>query len=216
MNNITFTSKINFVDARTFEKFQNGVYIDCCRIQNFSKDSFSEQVKNKIPKINLKQPNKIYTYNIRTCTAGGIIDSKTGEAVGFHIYDDLCNLKQIKNILEEIFNIIKNPDRAFLLGGKNLKCSPYSIPIFNTVYNEFLSKIKNITLFQEHVFPLSESDFHYNLLNDTWTLHTMYRPLNDAKEHSAMTPQELRNCFKRIELANGDSLYINNEKIDSI
>lgn len=197
-NNIAFTSRINFVNAKTFENFRCGTYID------FRKGC--EIVTPKFPRPDIYKTNEFYTEEVRTCTAGGVIDSKNGECLGFHIYDNLINEENADSIIENIFKLIPNPDKALLLGSKQLTCAKYSLPIFKKIYEGLSSRIKNITVFREHTLPISESNLHYSLKNDTWTVHSMYTELLNLKEHHILSENELQKCFKEVILSPDDTI----------
>jgi hypothetical protein len=109
-------------------------------------------------------------------------------------------------MLDAIFELVPNPDRALLLGSKKLKFSPYSIPIFDKILEGLSKRIKNITVFREHIFPYSESDLHYSLKDDTWTIRSMFRPLTDYKEYDILSKETLEKSFKEIKLADGDCI----------
>ena len=207
-DNVSFTSRINFVDAKTFEKFRRGAYIDfrtsssIKNVQNGQKPWFA-----KFESSDIVNADEFYTDEIRTCSAGGVIDLKTGNCAGFHFLDNLDNLIDIKHRINAVFRLVPNPDRALILGSKKLTCSKYSIQIFEEVLNALKSKIKDVTVFREHIFPYSETDFHYSLKNDTWTIHSMYRPLADIKIHPVDSKLKLDSCFREIEIADGDSIH---------
>ena len=198
-NNIAFTSRINFVNAKTFENFRCGTYID------FRKGS--EIVTPTFPRPDIYKTDEFFTDEIRTCTAGGVIDSKNGQCLGFHIYDNLTNEENVGNIIENIFKLIPNPDKALLLGSKKLACAKYSPTIFQKIYKGLSSGIKNITVFKEHIFPISESSLHYSLKNDTWTIHSMYRGFLNLKEQDLISESELQKCFKEIILSPDDTIH---------
>ncbi len=209
MNDISFKSRINFVDRKVFDKFQKGIYVDFRPNNDFSAlDMLMTKPSPKIkhPRMDVIKAKEFYTDTVRTCTAGGVINTKTGDAVGFHIYDSLDNLEKTDDILENIFGKIENPDRALIIGSKNLKFSYFSIPIFKKIFEGISERIKNITIFREHTFPFSESDIHYSAKNDTWTIRSMYRPLTDIKEIDIQSNEDLNKCFKEIKLANGDEI----------
>lgn len=212
MNDISFTSKINFVDRKAFDNFRKGTYIDFrpngdmnaldMFSYNFLKKICGNRIKN--PRLDVMAADEFYTDSVRTCTAGGVVNTKTGEAVGFHIYDSLDNMKKVDNIIENIFGWVNNPDRAIILGSKNLKITEYSIPIFKNLYEGISKRVKNVTAFKEHVFPFSESDIHYSAKTDTWTIRSMFRPLTDIKEIDVQSKDDLSKAFKKIEVADGD------------
>lgn len=214
MDNISFTSRINFVDNKTFNNFRKGAYVDFRSEQEITAidrltlklvEKFSGNgIKN--PRLDVIKSDEFYTDGVRTCTAGGIVNTKTGEAAGFHIYDCKGSLEKVDDILENLFAHVKNPDRAVILGSKNLKTAEFSIPIFKKLCDGISEKIQNVTQFREHIFPYSESNLHYSAKNDTWTIHSMFRPLTDIKEFDITSRETLDKCFKEIKLANGDTL----------
>lgn len=208
VDKISFTSRINFVNTKTFEKFRRGTYIDFRKDLNFE---CSQNAKNpwfaKIVRSDVVKADEFYTDEIRTCSAGGVIDSKTGQCAGFHFYDCAENSENTDNMLKIIFSLVPNPDRALILGSKKLRFSNYSIPVFEEILKGLKSKIDNVTIFREHIFPYSESDLHYNLKNDTWTIRSMFRyPTDLVHDHEVIDPQKLEQCFKEIKIAEGDSI----------
>lgn len=210
MNDISFTSRIRFVDRKVFDKFcQKGIYVDFRPDNDMSALDMMmlKPSKNIVhPRLDVLKADEFYTDTVRTCTAGGVVDTKTGEAVGFHIFDSLDNLEKTDDILENIFGRVKNPDRAVILGSKGLKIACESIPIFQKLYEGISKRVKNVTIFREHLFPFSESDMHYCAKTDTWTIRSMYRPITDFREHNIKSKDELEKCFREVKLADGDTL----------
>jgi len=205
---ISFTSKINFVDGKTFEKFYRGKYIDFRPENNFSNPQkfhwpwFKKSLRNDIIKA-----DEFYTDNVRTCTAGGVIDSNTGQCAGFHIYDSYDNAVDADKLLEAIFTLVPNPERAMILGSKRLSFANYSLPVFEEILEGLKSKIKNITIFREHIFPYSETHFHYSLKKDTWTIRSLFRyPTDLMYDREVLDSKALHECFKEIKIANNDKL----------
>lgn len=217
MDNVSFTSRINFVDRKAFDNFRRGTYIDF-RADNelTALDMIKMKAIDKLsggkikhPRLDVLKADEFFTEEVRTCTAGGVVNTETGEAAGFHIYDGLANYKKIDDILECLFEQVKNPDRAVILGSKNLKMSTFSIPIFSKMYEGITKRIPNVTVFREHTLPYSESNMHYSSKNDTWTIQSMYRPLTDIKEFDIKSAEELTKCFKEVHIANGDVVCFN-------
>ena len=213
MNDISFTSRINFVNTKTFDNcFRKGAYVDfradneLTALDMITVKAVERACGNKIkhPRLDVLKSDEFYTDTVRTCTAGGVIDTKSGKAAGFHIYDSLANSEKIDDILENIFGNVETPDRAVILGSKNLRSSIYSIPIFQKLLKGISERVPNLTVFKEHTLPFSESNMHYSLKNDTWTIQSMYRPLTDYKEFDVASQEDLNKCFKEIKLANGD------------
>ena len=210
MNEVTFKSRINFVNRIQYDKIEKDNYIKFLELNK--KVSQIPTLFKKEPMCNrtdILKSQDFYTEGVRTCTAGGVINTKTGEAAGFHIFDNLYNDENVDEILENIFDKVKNPDRALLLGSKLLKCSIYSIPIFQKIYDGISKRIKNVTIFREHVFPFSESNLNYSLKDDTWTIQSMYRPFYTHKEFDVESMDDLYKCFKEIKIADGDTVEFN-------
>ena len=213
-NNVSFTSRFNFVTAQEFDKFRRGAYIDFKADGDLSFldlkkiRELERELGSKIdhPRVDVVKADEFNTETVRTCTAGGVVDTKNGEAAGFHGYDSLFNLEHVDDFLDNLFWRVKNPDRAFLIGSKTLRGSVYSCPFFQKLYEGLKERVPNITVIREHVLPYSETDFHYGVKNDTWTIHSMYKPLTDYREYDIKSREELDKCFKEIRLANGDIL----------
>ena len=210
-NNVSFTSRINFVDSKTFDRFMKGAYVDFRTDHGLiPPNKINERIVSKLTgkpiykRSDVLEADEFYTDTVRTCTAGGIVDTKTGKAVGFHIYDSDANADKTDEILDNIFAYIPNPDRALVLGSKKLKGSVYSIPIFQKILEGIKKRVQNVSVFNEHIFPYSETDMHYSLKNDTWTIRSMYRPLMDYKEYEIESKDDLAKCFRDFKIADGD------------
>lgn len=188
-NEISFKSKINFVqEVKWYNDFRKGTNIDF-----------------RVPAKAFQKAGEFFTEEVRTCTAGGFINSKTGEAAGFHYYDGETGYNNIENFVNMIFKSI-NPDRCLLLGSNDLKCAPFSVASFRKFKEIFTERMKNVTIFEQHVFPWSESNLHYSSCDDRWDIYTMFRPLTDYKEHSVSNAADLQQCFKKIIISDGDVL----------
>ncbi len=193
---ITFTSRINFVDAKTFEKFRKGQYV------NF-------RVRNHLT----YKANEIYTDEVRTCTAGYVTDLETKKVEGFHYYDDLLNYIGIDDLKDKLSKTIEKTSRALLIGGKDLKSAKFSLLNLDMLVEFFKNKTPNLTLFKQHNFPWSESNFHYDIKTDTCTIHSMFRPHTEIKQKDVLTKDDLLFAFKEIKIADGDELYMNGQKV---
>lgn len=196
MDNITFKSKINFVTDHAFHQLKHGKYVDFVPIED-----------------SIVKADEFFTEAVRTCSAGGIIDTKNNEAVGFHIFDTEETFKNIQSIIDKIFGALKNPDKCLLLGGKNLKNSEYSIDIFETIRRACAERLNSVTSFEIHTLPWSESDLHYSLKDDTWNIHTMFRTNLDYKERSILSNDDLANNFKYIYTAKDDIINFPSDNI---
>ena len=83
------------------------------------------------------------------------------------------------------------------------------MPLIQAIYKSFLKRIPNVTLFSENLFPFSESNFHYSVKNDTWTIQSMFRPLFDTKVVDIQSKEDIYKCFKNVKVANGDVITFN-------
>jgi len=187
-----FTTKINFVDNKTFmSECKHGLYLT------------SEP----------EMASEFYTEGLRTCTGGGVVSHMDLEAGGFHVLDSSTTNFFLGRWLKKLFTQIKNPDSALIIGGKNVEGRPYAIPNFNTICEEVRRRVPRVTIFGEHNFRESQSHFHYSLQNNTWTINTLYKrnPMDDMRE--VLSVDDLHEVFKKIELAEGDALYINGKRV---
>lgn len=194
MNNsdVSFTSRIQFVDGRTFAKYNNkGFYI-----------GFNHQTSNM-----LKAP-KFFSCDIRTCTGGGITD-KNGNALGFHFWDDKPNKKNFQDIIVKMFRWMPDADRGLLVGSKDL--GKYSIEQFQRFKYVFNARLKNLTLFEKHRHLNSGTSYIYEAENDTWTLSTNF--IKNGNNKYVKTLEDLKEAFENIKIADGDELYINGKRI---
>ena len=209
MGNVSFTSKFNFVDAKTFDKFRRGVYVD------YKRGALPVKI-SKNPSAIDNLADEFHTDEGRTCSLGAIVDTKNGIAAGFHRYDDYENLLTMDEYLKYLFSLVKNPDRALILGSKNLKFSNYSKPIFEMFVNEISKRVKNVTIFREHLFPYSETDLHYSANNDTYTIHSMFRLRTGITDYDVTSPDLLKNSFKEVIIADGDELLFNGQQCSKL
>lgn len=194
-NNITFKSNIKFVTGREFNKNKNkGLYIG---------------YQHNCP--NILKADKFFSMEIRTCAGGGIID-ETGEAIGFHIWDDKKNNKNFHDIIVKMFRYIKKPERGLLVGSKDLKSNPYSLKIFKNFKEEFTKRIKNLSIFERHKYKNSETHFAYSKQDDTWLICTSYIT-NDKKLKHIKNINDLKEAFETIKIAKGDRLFIGKNEI---
>lgn len=194
---VSFTSKINFVDSKTFrENFCRGKLVD------FRK-----------PGVYIYEGDEIYTEELRTCAAGGKVVPKLRKAAGFHYYDDIISNMEIDNLTDELCKTLPQAEHGLMIGGKKLKFSPYSLENFDIILNCMKKQVKYLTIFREHKFPWSETNFHYGANNDTWTINSIFRRLTEAKEHDVLSKEALKEAFGEIHIAQGDELYIQGERI---
>ena len=187
VDKVSFKSRIIFVDYKTFEKIPKSNFI------NWNPNSEY-----------MKVADEFYTNSVRTCTAGALINTKTGKALGFHIYDCLDNYLNLDSIINAMLDRI-NPDKCLLFGGKKYWHDPFSMPIFRRSKNMLGKNIEDMTIFEKHLHLHSETAMCYSANDDTFYILSRYTG-KDNENHAILTENELRNCFKKIKIAPGDEL----------
>lgn len=193
---ISFTSKINFVDLKTFDKnFRKGKYIECRENGN-----------------DIVIAPEFFTEQVRTCS-GMVLKGLLRKVAGCHRYDNETNYNNLPKFLHDLFEVIKAPDSAIIIGGKDLSDSIYSMPIFKGICEGVKERVPKVTIFGQHRLPWSESHFHYSAKEDTMTINSMYRPLTDYREHQVLSKEDLYKAFEYVELADCDTLYIDGKQI---
>ena len=151
---------------------------------------------------------------VRTCTAFCINDAKEN-AIGSHLYDCFNNERHIKDICSDVLNAINwEPAGGLIVGGKVLKFRPYSQPVYTGIKEFMTGKIPKVSFFEEHTDKLSETDFHYDVKSDTYTICTRCFDKNNEKIVSVDSVENLKQRFHKIYTADGDILMINGEKVE--
>lgn len=195
-SNVSFTSKIVFIDGKTFFKNKNkGQYI-----------GYTHTEPNM-----LKCPN-FHSEAIRTCTGGGIVNDGKKEALGFHFWDDKTNKKNFIDIVVKLFRWMPEGNRGILIGSKDLKGNDYSVEQFQRFKEVFLRRLDAVTLFEKHKNQSSETNYQYSKDTDTWTLATSYVDKN-GKYKYIKTIKDLREAYENIKIADGDTLILNNKVV---
>lgn len=193
-NNISFKSRINFVTLNKFEDIVGG-----SKINHLSR--------------NILNSKEFYSFQIRTCTGGGIVSPLQREACGFHILHSHENAECMSKIIKKIFRFARtnNPERALIIGGKDITGARFSMYNFREIKNALLKKVPHVTVFEEHLYRASESSIHYNLQKDTWSIYSNRGVGQNFEE--VLTPESLKQLFKKVRIADGDELFINGKKI---
>ena len=194
-SSIAFTSNIRFVDHPVFSMMKKSNYIDFSHLRS-----------------NILKAEEFYSAEIRTCTGGGLVNPLV-EAEGFHFWDDLKNKKKFPQLINMLFNFVKEPKRGLLLGSKNLKSNQYSIEQFENFKKIFLERVKNVSIFQQHKFTNSETAFHYSVPTDTWTLCSSYRVDGDLQKKFVRMPEDLLTVFEKVSIADGDRLFMGKKEV---
>ena len=195
-NNVSFTSKIQFVPWNTFSKMNK---------------------KNSILYFhdtpNILKADEFYSLDIRTCTGGGLTKPSTGEGEGFHFWDDKITQRKANDNVISLIRFVKNPERGLILGGKKLDSNPLSIPLFNKFKNMIAERVKYLTEFSIHKYEDSQTHYHYNTKTDTWTICSEYRKTDNSPQRAVNSLGTLKNAFEKISIAPGDRLFIGNKEI---
>lgn len=197
-NGISFKSRINIVTEREFKKLATGEYIDISESREDIKKVVNENIR---------------TEDVRSCVAGAAINTKTKEAVGFHFYDCRKNYRNAKKRVDEVMDLVPGADRVLLLGGKKTLFSRFSIPLFKATEDEFKKRVENVTTFEQHKIPLSQSKILYSAKNDEWFINTVYSKSSPMWGTDVTSEEELLENFNRIKTAEGDYIYINGKQI---
>ncbi len=195
-NNVSFTSKIQFVPWKTFTKMQK---------------------KNEILYFhdtpNILKADEFYSLDIRTCTGGGITKPSTGEGEGFHFWDDRITRRKANDNVISLIRFVKNPERGLILGGKKLDSNPLSIPLFYKFRDLISERVQNLTQFCIHKFENSQTHYHYDTKNDVWTICTEYGKTDKSPMRAVTSLGTLKNAFEKISIAPGDRLFIGEKEI---
>lgn len=203
-NNISFKSGIEFVNGHNFRRTVKHMrnYVPC----------EGEPIMDEL--IHYIKKGAFYTDEIRTCSAGGITNTKN-KAIGFHILDNLVNLESLNlriNALKEV--IAANPNmRGLLIGSKQIKGRVYSMEIFKKLKEFFCEHMPCVSIFEEHLVSGSESHIKYNIDSDKWTICTYFYDEDLKKYRYVETLADLKKAFRNVKIAEGDTLFIGGREI---
>lgn len=198
INNINFTSKLVFIPEKTFDSIDVGDHID---LQFPNEKAIYDNKKN------------ILITGVRTCSAGTILNTTTGDYAAFHIYDCEDSLKAANSLIEEIFEKIPGADKAILVGGKRLQSRIHSMELLKKIKYAIQKKIKNITTFERHKFSNSETNMFYSVQDDTWLINSLYSPYSMPKCNDVKSVQELLKSYGKIKIAKDDIVCIQDKPI---
>lgn len=193
-SNLSFSSKINFV---SYDEFDNRV--------NQNGDGFVPSWKAEPCSI---VGDEFYSVQLRTCTGGGIVEPGK-KVVGFHFYDCQKNLDNAEQNVEDLFEKAPNAECGLVIGGKDLPRANCSLAQFAKIKDKFLEKLKSVSIFQTHSYADSETNYHYSVDDDEWTINTQFSVLpGHPKVHDVTTLDKLKAAFDNILIADGDELLI--------
>jgi len=200
-NNISFQSKIKFVSSKDFDSNHFSHIIFCKPSTAPLESSF-------------KKYRSLQTYEVRTCTAGGIVDNEG--VLGFHIYDCRDNVqKVIENLLEMVKKLNKDNISALVLGAKDIPNSRHSVPLCDAVTDN-VSKLLKPSVFRTHTNKFAQTNLGYNKAADTWLIDTSIPKipmLPFAERKSVTTLKELLGSFEKITIAPQDRLFVGGKEI---
>lgn len=194
-NCISFQSKIKFIDSGEFKTLISH------RPKEAKNIDFNSAFFRFSPAFS--------TEAIRTCTGGGMIKKNKG-ACGFHIYHS----EHFNNCIDSIFeSAMRNfrPDSALIVGGKKVKGFKFSMPNFNKIKKIITERVQRVSTFEEHQYNLSETSFMYILSEDTWYMTS--QSTRKGEHFDVKTLTDLRNMYKKIQIASGDRLFIGEKEI---
>lgn len=200
--NISFKSNIHIVPKQLFDQVVKGKNID-----------------HLSDVLHIIQANQFYTLDVKTCTAGSFI-SKSGEnPVGFHFFDTYINLNKARVLARSVLNQFdKKPNNGLILGSKKLPNTfkyrehQHSIEFFQQLKNTFFEYIDKISIFEGHQKIKSRTHYYYSKDEDTHYICAEY--VNRKNEAVSVTNyNQLKKFYKKIKIAQGDHLFINNSEI---
>ena len=194
---VSFKSRINFVTYKDFDKFRRGRCVD-----------FRDAKKQII------KADEFFLSGIESEISGGLIDTKNKMALGFSFDGRITDKTQVKNFLRKLFRLIPNADRGLIIGAKDWGVST-SAENFDMVSEKIGKKVPSVSIFREHIFPKSESNVHYDLYNDEWTISTKYKPLKQEEYIDVTSDDEIKRAFRHAKVAEGDTLFTDGFRTDS-
>ncbi len=199
-NNISFQSKIKFVPYQTFLEKELLPVVDCHKpVEPF--------------RLSFIKDSDFWTGDIRTCTAGGIIDDNG--ALGFHLFDCVENVNNAGESMPKIIDYSNGQNKsALLIGAKKLPTRCNSVPLFNKV-RSIVERFVTPSIFGVHKNNYAESNIAYEKALDTWFVNT---PLPKYPTYMPNEPfvdslETLLSAFKEIKIAPQDTLFIGEKQI---
>lgn len=195
--NISFTSRINILSSKAFDKLPKGKHI------GFDPNAITPTI--------LKS-DVFNTVNIRTCTGGGIKSENNKSALGFHLWD-ICEENDFTAQLNKIQNSFNSIDGGLIIGSKNVERAENSIKNFKIVKQTLQQKCGNISWFQTIRKALGEVDFIYSKADDTWNLRLCEWDCKNRKYKTVNTLKKFLEFFEEISISPKDRLYIGGKEI---
>ena len=195
-----FKSRIKFVTSKEFNNCNFRDYFYCNETTKPLIDSFTTF-------------SSIWSPNVKTCTAGGLVNKEKNW--GFHLYDCIENIKNVRKDFKSIINADKNKyESALIIGSKDLTGSPNSIPLFEEV-QKTLQEIVTPSIFKTFKNIYSACDIGYDKNLDTWfiNLNVIINKINPFFPTDIMGIENIKDSFEKIQIAPQDELFIGDEQI---
>lgn len=184
MQNISFTSKINFVPEQKFLK------VKCSGLRKYLGTSDHATTNSNL-----------WTDQVCSCTALFLV-SMDKVVNGFHF---LSSTKRASKRLETILNkqLGKNEvDKGLIIGARKFG-HKFSLEVFERVSGNVEKRSSDVSVFKNQVAD-GWTDIHYSPSKDTYTIFS---------ESLALGPVEsvdnLKHLYREISIAPNDELYIN-------
>jgi len=186
--NISFTSKISFVDSRIFRKEADSLFSGKGEVDD-------DVVVSKDPQ---------FAENVRTCTAGCLVNDKNENAF-FHFYH-----YQRGDYWETTKETLKNfnTTKGLIIGAKSNADPNYpdigkdSIKVFEEVEQTVDQALPNVSIFKNYRYSDGSTDILYNPEKDEYLISSDVDDISD-----------LERTFKEISIAPNDELFVNGKKI---
>ena len=197
--NPSFTSRINVISWNKFAKLPEKGY------EFIDFDEFGNNDR--------KLANKFKAFGIRTCCGGGLTSKHKDVALGFHVWGNKCNLK---NIISEIDDYAKNKDlNGFLIGGKNLYDTSQSVINFNNLQKTLKRNLGDFSYFKMFKKKYGEAYICYSKDTDTWNISLSYFNSGSmfSLRHTATKLKSFLAMFEEIHISDKDVLFIGGKQI---
>lgn len=200
--NLNFKANIKFVSSKEFDSKMFRQFFYCGKPKEPYIKSFVKGVD-------------IWTPDVRTCTAGGVVDNN--DVLAFHLMDKPENIDSTKRTFADIIrDFTEETKSALLIGAKNIRERKDSVPLFESVKAE-IKKIVTPSIFETHKNRYAESCVGYEKATDTWFINTSIpeHPMMPNKRIDVVDFDALQANFEDIKIAPQDRLFVGGKEITS-
>lgn len=219
---IPFSSKINFVDRRTFEQKTSHI----SRVQN-AETAYQPNPNEDSrfiggPYNTAKTSYEGLTEFIHGCNAGGLVNRDAGQVTFFHLkpaVSDCFDSEGKNKILEKLARMSVFTPRlsGLIIGGKAIvstdPLAKKSIALTEKLKTFFKELNASISNFSAQRSPSGHSNIYYSGNEDTWYVNYKddggYSTLHDIN-----TAADIKQAYSNISVAKEDDVFINNAPID--